>query len=234
MLWSGPDGLAECFHCNRRSPRGSFGVAKVARSVVECGKCGFEVPLTESTLGMVGLGYICSNCQSYVAVEYGKRFVDPIEALKPSWNPALQRRGQHVDKDLQFAVCKTKMDYLVVLLLQVMAKEEDSRFMFVSDSHTAGVLIQTDTGKLLGFLVWNKEDAHAVLRQIFIVPDERRKGLATRLLTFWVEQYADKINNRFGIESPNEKALNLHAKLGHLAIERDLYKGLKCFFVAGL
>jgi hypothetical protein len=84
----------------------------------------------------------------------------------------------------------------------------------------------------LGFLVWT-EDEYAVLRQIFVVEDERRKGYAERLVTFWIKKYADRFHEKFGIEAPNEKAMNLHVKLGHVRIEGDLFVGIKCFRVPG-
>lgn len=51
------------------------------------------------------------------------------------------------------------------------------------------------------------------------------------LVTFWVDRYADKLRTSFGIEAPNEMALNLHIKLGHAPEDGDSEKGLKCFFV---
>src|SRR5438105_14710994 len=60
---------------------------------------------------------------------------------------------------------------------------------------------------LLGFLVWTervwtegvcKDDEHAVLRQMFVVEDERRKGFAQQMVTHWVGQHADKLNPKFG------------------------------------
>src|SRR5207245_1295569 len=95
---------------------------------------------------------------------------------------------------------------------------------------------------LLGFLVWTervwtegvcKDDEHAVLRQMFVVEDERRKGFAQQMVTHWVGQHADKLNPKFGIEAPNDKAIALHLKLGHIKAEGDSYVGVKCFRVQG-
>ncbi len=234
MIFWGAEKLVECFRCQRRFPKETFTLAKVRRVVAECRGCGVDVPLTPSNYNMVGIGYICSRCGNYVAISFGTQTVDPAEALKSTWNSTIRERGEQVDGDLVFTRCRTKKDYLIVQLLQVMAKEEDSSFLFVRDiDQLAGILVDATTGKYLGFLVWNVSERHAILRQIFIVPDERKKGLATRLVTFWVERYADKVSDTFGIESPNEKALNLHIKLGHAKVEGDSVKGLKCFFVGG-
>jgi GNAT superfamily N-acetyltransferase len=229
------DQMAECYRCNRRSPKDAFGLARVRRVVAECRECGADVSLTPSNFGFAGLGYICSQCGNYVAASYGMQTVDPTTALNPNWNPTIQKRGDPVDKNTVLMRCRTKKDFLVVRLLQVAAKAEDSRLMFARDEdQDAGLYFDTARRKYLGFIVWSVSDEHAVLRQIFIVPDERRKGLAAKLVSFWVEHYADKVNDTFGIESPNEKALNLHTKLGHARMEGDSVKGLKCFFVSGL
>ncbi len=222
---------SQCFKCNQKFPKENFGTAIVKRGVVECGNCGTDVHLTPSNANMFGIGYLCSQCQSYVAVEYGNRLVDPIEALKPSWNPSLQQRGKQMETDLLFLPCRTTKDYLIVRIMQLIAKTEDGRFMLVrKGDQAAALLLGSDQQKYLGFIVWHTEKAHATLHQIFIVPDERKKGLATRLIEYWVKEYADKISNTFGIEAPNDKALRLHAKLGHLKIDGDTATGVKCFF----
>ena len=82
----------------------------------------------------------------------------------------------------------------------------------------------------MGFLVWTEAD-YAVLRQIFIVEDERRKSFAQQMVTFWVGHHADRLNERFGIEAPNEKALSLHLKLGQIKAQGDSYVGVRCFRV---
>ena len=46
-----------------------------------------------------------------------------------------------------------------------------------------------------------------------------------------VNQHADKLNSKFGIEAPNENAIALHLKLGHIKAEGDSYFGVKCFLV---
>jgi hypothetical protein len=234
IFW-GAHKKAECFSCHEKFPKDAFALTKVRRVVAECRECGADVPFTPNNYGFAGLGYICSECGNYVAVSYGMRTIDPSEALKPAWNPTMRERGERVDGTLVFTNCRSKKDYLIVKLLQAMAKEEESSFMFVrDDEHSVGILLDAMTGKYLGFVAWNVSGQHAVLRQIFIVPDERRKGLASRMVTFWVEHYADKVSEKFGIESPNEKAVSLHTTLGHVRIEGDSVIGVKCFRVVGL
>ncbi len=236
LLLPDENDTAQCFDCDKSFPKDKFGRAKVRRTVVECGKCGSEVPMTPSYANALGIGYICSNCNSFVAVEYGTQLLDPVVLLKESWNTDVEKGSIPVDSDLAFFKCRTKKDYLIVQTLQILAREEEKSFRSVTadGSFSAHLLFDTGKRKVVGFLVWNIEWKHAILRQIFIVPDERRRGLAERLVVFWVKEYADKISNIFGIEAPNEKARSLHAKLGHIKIDGDSATGIKCFFAPGL
>lgn len=230
ICWAS-DNKAQCYSCNRKFPKGAFTSAKVKRSVAACRDCGAEVPLTPANFGFAGLGFLCSSCGNYVAVCYGTHNVDPTEVLRPAWNPLLYKRSDRIDRNLAFARCRTVKDFLIVRVLQAMAKEEDSRFMFVREGeHSAGLLLDRATGRYLGFIIWNVSAGHAILRQVFIIPDKRRRGFAERLVVYWVSRYADELSNRFGVESPNDKAANLHIKLGHMAEEGDHLKGIKCFF----
>jgi DNA-directed RNA polymerase subunit RPC12/RpoP len=231
MICGGGDGKYRCFHCNKKFGEREFRESKRERTAVVCAKCGREVTLLPSTFGIAGLGFICSGCHNYVAVLYGTHFVNPSAVLTAKWNPTVYRRAEPMASGLSFLVCKTMKDFLVLKVLQAIVKEEDSRFLFGRpNEHEAGLLLDFKRRKYLGFLVWT-EGEYAVLRQIFIVEDERRRGLAQQMVEFWVENHADRLNERFGIEAPNEKALSLHLKLGHINAKGDSYVGAKCFRV---
>ncbi|MFQ6071332.1 MAG: GNAT family N-acetyltransferase [Methanosarcinales archaeon] len=114
-----------------------------------------------------------------------------------------------------------------------MAKKEDTGFLYIREKEQkAGLVFDIKKQKHIGFIGWT-EGENAILRQIFIVKDERLKGYGTKLLKFWVENFAIKINNKFGVESPNEKSQKLLVKLGYAKIEGEYIKGIKCFFVSG-
>ena len=130
---------------------------------------------------------------------------------------------------LRFVPCRNGKDFVVLKVLQATAQIEDSRFLFGDPKeYCAGLLVDSRKRKYLGFLAWT-EDKHAVLRQIFIVENDRRKRHAEKLVKFWVQRYADRLHEKFGIESPNEQAISLLAKLGYLKIEGDRCRGIKCF-----
>lgn len=231
ILFGGCDNLAECSSCHEQFPAEDFTKIQRKRTILKCGDCGREVPLIPSYYGF--LGYICPDCSNYVAIHYGKQALQPSSVLDVNWNPTLVDRGVSLSGgELWFASCKTVRDYLVVRVLQAIAKQEDGRFLSLGaeKEHLAGLLLDSKRHKYLGFIVWT-EDKYAVLRQIFIVEQKRRKGHAKRLVRFWVERYADRVHPKFGIEAPNEKALSLHAKLGHIKIEGDSFRSIKCFLV---
>jgi hypothetical protein len=231
MLFIGEDGTCECSRCEKKFPRQEFKGTRRRRTVVVCAGCSREVELVSSNLGIAGLGFICSGCSNYVAVLYGNRFANPTSVLDVGWNPTVFARGKCVSPESLFFVhCRTEKDFLVLKVLQAIVKGEDSRFLFVrqEEQHKAALLFDRRKRKYVGFLVWT-EDKFAALRQIFVVEDERRQGHAEKMLTFWIENYADRLHKQFGIESPNESALNLHLKLGHLRVEGDSYLGIKCF-----
>lgn len=241
LLLAGQDGKYPCFGCNKRFTENEYREAKRERTVVVCAKCDRNVPLGPSTVGLAGLGYICSDCSNYVAVLYGTHFVNPRTVLTFGWNPTVCRRAERMASGWSFLVCGTMKDRLVLAVLQAIVKQEDSRFLFGnSKEYKAGLLLDCRRRRYLGFLVWTervwvdgvwKDGDHAVLRQMFVVEGERRKGFAQQMVTHWVNEHADRLNSKFGIEAPNENAIALHLKLGHIEAEGDSYRGVKCFLV---
>ncbi len=209
----------------------AFAIVKKKRVIAQCARCGDEVPFVSSTAGIVGP--LCSNleCSNYVAVAYGNTYVEPKVVLDPSWNRGLRGRTKRVAAGVLLARCRSKRDYVVLSVLQVLAKQDDSRFKFADlREHRAALCLDAKHRKYLGFLVWT-ENKTAVLRQLFVIRSERRKGHASKMVTFWIERYAKKVGDQFGIEGPNEAALKLHVKLGHIRIQGSDAIGINCHFV---
>src|SRR5207245_7533103 len=102
------------------------------------------------------------------------------------------------------------------------------------DDHKAGLLLIPRKRKYGGFLVWTDDKEHAVLRQIFVVPRERRRGRGRAALRYWVETYANRISHQFGVESPNGNAQSLLISLGYASAEGGQIIGHKCHFVRGM
>lgn len=229
-----PDNAAACDCCGKRFLKEKFPSVRVKRWVAKCAGCGADAPLTD--IHANAYGYACPNCRTYVGTWYGNRIVNPQAAIRLSWNPTFQLRSEHLSQYLFFGSCTTTKDFLVVRLLQALAGKDDASFMLFDEKSESSAALYFDgrRRKYLGFLVWNVWEKHAVLRQLFTVPDERRKGYAGRIVDFWVKNYADKVANRSGIESPNDEALRLHLKLGHIKREGESFTGVKCFIVPGM
>lgn len=227
------DSLARCDRCRQSFPLANFTDIKLKRDIAVCAGCSADVPLTPDYAGSVG--YLCPECGNYVALHYGNRRVEPHTLLRVGWNRGLRARARKLTKNLWFAKCSSQKDYLVITALQVLAQGDDPSFRFVSrDEHMAGILIAKSNGASYGgFLLWT-EDEHAILRQIFVASELRGQGHAAAALRFWVEHHADHLNDKFGIESPNEKSIGLLLKLGYARLENGATIGRKCFFVQGL
>jgi hypothetical protein len=234
LFFVDPNGAVECLACHKANPRSAFATIKRKRVIAQCAHCGEEVPFIPSTAGI--LGPLCPSveCSNYVAVAYGNTYLEPRLVLDPKWNGGLRHRSERVAGGLFLAPCRSKRDYLVLSVLQVLAKQDDSRFKFANPGeHRSAVCLDAMRRKYVGFLIWT-EDKTAVLRQLFVVKGERRKGHASKMVTFWIERYANRLGDQFGIEGPNEAALKLHIKLGHVRIEGGEAAGIKCHFVPTL
>lgn len=227
------DGLAVCDRCSKHFDLTRFRKARQKRIIAVCGLCGADVPLTPAYEG--GLGHFCPKCDNYVAFRYGHHFLHPATILRLQWNESARARAVRLPGGLRFALCRSARDYLVVTLLGVFANAEDSRFMTVRKrEHRAGLLFISRRRKYAGFLVWTENEKHAVLRQIFIVPAERRGGRGKTALRYWVETFADRISPEFGVESPNERGQGLLVSLGYARWEGKQIVGHKCYFVRGM
>ena len=215
LLFPNANGMVQCFACNELRPQSEFEVVQKRRIVARCAHCGDDVPFAPSTSGLIGP--LCSNfeCSNYLAVAYGNTFLEPRLVLSPTWNLGLGDRAQSMSGDFLLARCLSKRDHTVLKVLQVLAMQDDHRFKFGDpEEYCSALCIDTKRQKYIGFLIWT-ENKTAILRQLFVVKDERRKGRASTMVRFWVERYAKPMGDKFGIEGPNEAALKLRQARPH-------------------
>jgi hypothetical protein len=230
VLLPNQDNIAECFTCDKSNPASAFAAVKKKRVIAQCAGCGDDVAFTSSYIGIIGPLCPKFECANYVAVCYGNSFFEPKIVLDPSWNRGLCARTEPLAPGLLFARCTSKKDYTVLRVLQVLAKQDDSRFNFASpEEHHAAIYLDSKRQKYIGFVIWTESET-AVMRQLFVVRDERRNGYASKLFTFWAQHYAKRLNADFGIEGPNEASTNLLLKLGHVRIEGSDLVGVDCHF----
>ena len=225
----GPGGLVHCHLCRGEFPPSEFKVVTRSRSIAVCNGCGRQVSLTPANEGW--LGYLCAHCNNYVAVHYGNHRLQPSIPLKVTWNSDAGARARAVGRTLRFLECRTKKDFLVVKLLQVLAQQEHAPFRSVSSAdHKAALFFRSDQVAYIGFLVWTEEKA-VVLRQIFVKPQHRRRGYASDVLRFWERRRVEPLRSSFGVESPNDRTLRLLVKLGYARMDGEHVIGVRCFFL---
>ncbi len=230
LLLPDSKGMVQCFTCKESRRQSEFDVIGKRRIIATCALCGDEVPFVPATAGLIGP--LCSKfeCSNYLAVAYANTFLEPSLVLDPIWNRCLHDREQSISGRFYMARCRSKRDQTVLRVLQVLAMQDDHRFKFGDlDEHCSALCFDNKKRKYIGFLIWS-ENKTAILRQLFVVKDERRKGRASSMVTFWVEHYAKAKSDKFGIEGPNEAALKLHAKLGHIKIRGSQAIGINCYF----
>jgi GNAT superfamily N-acetyltransferase len=193
-----------------------------------CLKCKIEVSATPDNLDYATRTlYICPKCFDVLGIKYRKDTVLPKDLMNPGWNRRLKPSAVLISDDIYFSECKNEIDYLVLKLMQLKVKEECDAFnYFRVKEQQAGLLFNDKT--YLGFKVWSVKEKTAIARQIYIVPEERRKGYGLMLMEYWVKNIADKVNEIFEVESPNRKSLGILIKLGYLKAEGEYIKNSKC------
>jgi GNAT superfamily N-acetyltransferase len=225
MLFSGDSGLVNCYGCGASLPFEGWKDAKRLGLAAVCQGCGKNVLLTNLNLCMAtGCHHICPGCLNVVSVVCDENIVHPQDVLDPHWNPGLVRRADHYD-GWSFAVCRSKKDFAVARLLNLIARDEDSRFIYGRDQeHKVGVGF--DEQGYFGYVMWTFKTM-PVLRQIFVLKERQRKGLGSRMLRYWAERYAFPYVEQFGVEDPNEKSMELYLKLGYVRREGGKIVGVK-------
>jgi len=227
------EGTSECPKCKRKFKTDELKVISLKKEIVICAECGMEIPLTESYLDMIsGFRYICFKCNNTVAIKFRNQKLQPEIAFKVSWNKDIKIRARELENNLFFSICEEKKDFITLMLMQAIAKHEPdigSTFFYIQkDVQKAGLLFSEE--KFLGYIIWT-EGKNAVLRQIYIINEERNKGYGTLLTKFWIEEIANRINDKFVVETPNNKFLNILIRLGYAKQEGKSVKGIKCSFL---
>jgi GNAT superfamily N-acetyltransferase len=139
----------------------------------------------------------------------------PLEVLNLGWVKNAQNRAALIPFSAYRALeCRTKAEDLIVTLLVRAAKNEDSGFLYGS-SENSHALLCIDNRQYLGYIRWSHgKERHPALRQLFVVPERRREGIATALIRYWAETYAFPVGEKFGVENPNEKTIRILTRLG--------------------
>lgn len=208
------DGTFECYNCKKTLSRDKLKIVSQTKPIVICSECKKEVSLTQGNLDLDNIFYDCAWCGNTVAIRFNNQHLQPSTVLTLSWNN-LKKRAIEVNNRLSFVICKTKKDFLILRLMQSMVKSEQGCYhfnLFRKEAQKAGLIFNSNA--YLGYLIWT-EKKEACLRQIYVVEAERKNGYCTTLLKFWVETFANRLNEVFMVESPNTKFERILVRLGY-------------------
>ena len=206
---------------------------KRVRYGVYCKNCNTEIKITNDN--SFGDGYSCFKCSNILLFQYRKQLTDIEEILKLKWNIKSLERCLLINEKRGFVHVNTKKDIMVLKLLQYLAKIEEASFMmFRKNDLKAGLYIDLENNKYIGFLVWSKVTAELRINQIFVLPEYRRNGLGTELIKYWVNNYAKKLGNVFGVETPNNKTTNLLVKVGYYKNSNKTEAEMTCYPFMGM
>ncbi|MFW9881812.1 MAG: hypothetical protein ACFFG0_52780, partial [Candidatus Thorarchaeota archaeon] len=152
VIFLDSNGQYECFKCKTKTDKDKMGLAILKKQVVKCKECGEEVSLTSSNLSIGGYSYLCSKCNNTVAIKYMGQVLTPTTPLKISWNKNLFENASKINDNLFFKLCESKKDLLVLKILQLMGKLEDTGFRYIDlQSQRASLLFNKE--KYLGFIL---------------------------------------------------------------------------------
>jgi len=107
-------------------------------------------------------------------------------------------------------------------------------FNHVDPEHFTAYILYKN-GKPIGYAAWNFYNGDRdkpVLRQLYIIPEERRKGYGTYLFQTSRRMFSN--SEKLYLESPSRATLCMLLKLGVLEIGGDVTRGKNVWFVPGM
>lgn len=225
------DGTVECYKCNKKFHKNKLKTVILKKPVAICKNCNAKVSLTSENLDLVGgYSYICPTCNNFVAIKFKNYTLQPQTVMNLNWNKKIRDNAARIDDEVFFSVCSIDKDFLVLRMMQLMAKEEETGFLYVKEKDQKAALVFNEN-KYLGFVGWTEHEK-PILRQIFVEKNERLKGHGTKIFKFWVENIANKLNDTFGVETPNHISQKILLNLGYAENKEGRIVGKKCFFVS--
>lgn len=202
-----------CSRCLGKLKENEF--RKVQKRLVEflCEKCSGYIPNVSENRCNIDRDLLCPKCHQIVA--YGPRpvHVSQVRAISED----IIRKSQAIRPGLFFIDARSRDERAKLRYLNDIAQQEDIRFRGIQRNFKGHLIFSEKT--LLGYLSWNRTADHVpVIRQLFIIPGMRRKGLGTILVRQFVKKTCSDRSDKhppFTVESPNEASMRLIAKLGY-------------------
>ncbi len=170
-------------------------------AAVYCDSCGREVTCTSENFNILTteLEVMCPSCQDQpIGIFYRGKWRPPQEFLNLNGKDG-------------FHPVKTIREKYALHVLNKMAKKDEISFRSVSPEDTK---VLWKNGKAIGYHTVNEANGIPCGRQIFVVPEERRRGYGTFMFNVFLSKH-DKVV----IESPNGTMLKLLEKMGLVSID---------------
>lgn len=158
------------------------------------------------------------------------------DILSFKWDEDIKERAVKIEEGLYALKGSTEKDLITLRTLQLWAVEENNYGSTKSKSQSYMLLFDSKKEKYLGFIVWTMNEGFKdfkgsdILKQIYIIKSQRNNGYGTKFLKFWVENYANKVNGRFGIELCIDSPLiPILTRLGYVERVEDRIKPIKFY-----
>ena len=173
----------ECERCKVKSPEKSFKIVRVKVKGYLCIRCCKYVP--DYALNRSSGNIHCSNCTLDIAFQHPRFGKIPERVLKKI-TPAIKRRIHWLDSATGILVTTTLWDRLVLQSLNEWAlREQESTKtgpFFVRIRNSNGLLL-VKSECYVGYLSWDSKNSEIpIVRQLFVLPELRRKGLGLALV----------------------------------------------------
>lgn len=213
----------QCPNCDQ-----TFEKDRMVTIEVETGNCicGNSIPLLADLKN--GDFYFCNECDDIAFTEIDGNVWKKNELLDFKKTGNNVSEWIKIDDNLICSFSQNEWARKICSAMIFIAQNENSEFSSLKDWGKVSIL--TNNKQFLGYIVWF-ETKMARLNQIYILPNQRKNGYAKEFLKFWVENIADKTNDRFEVESPNKAAVKLLLKLDYLIREKDEILDGKCIII---
>lgn len=243
----------QCQNCGFVTPS-LLGRVVEGQNVFECPRCGKKATEEEmdkswKTLTKKVYAYRCEGCGNYVEntsdnLNILGLFREIVCSEYMEVNGGLHMKliainGHHISKlrtmtaESYITLVETRRHQIILRYLNMLAKRENTGFRNVPQENIQAYIATLD--KPIGYLAYTKDerfDGLPIIRQLFVVKEERLKGHATSLVHHFLKNQckeSDKKGNLFVIESANDSSLRIFQKLGHVKIEDGEIRFINCY-----
>lgn len=233
-------GISHCPRCSASFKDDEIKPIMVKRKMIRCNVCGLE----NYASAVRKEDFMTCLCKNVMAIKYNKDLVWPKTILTKQWNEDRLKNNMD-DGDIhflqiqnlfpRFLFCQTEKDFIVLRLLQTLAKQDDSSFNYYNKDSRNKVMIIYYTSfyyPYIGYIIWTpgKDNEKPILRQCLVLEEHRKKGYGTAILKYWHEYILKQSD--FVVESANEITGHILVKLNYATSNSDgSIHGLKCTFI---